>query len=570
MLPAEVAEKIAAGEVVERPASVVKELVENSIDAGALRIEVDLLDGGRRLVRVADDGCGMSRPDAELAFARHATSKLVPGRELESISTLGFRGEALPSIAAVSRVELVTRRHGLDGVRVVAEGGEIKEVAQCGAAHGTVVTVRDLFASVPARLKFMRSRAVELGHASELLTRMALAYPKIGFFLRSDGREILRYLPVGDFKERIAQVFGKERARELKRVCHARDGIAITGAVLGAGMAFSTSRYLFTYVNRRLVRDRLLNHAILEGFATLIPKGRQPGAVIMVEIPPQEVDVNVHPAKHEVRFLNGHLVHERVSEAVRNALAATWERAPSSGEGAVTESQSVCEAKAEAGGWLGLHFRREKYSLQSSGEQPVFARATVENFSRLRFIGQVFEGYLVCERPGSLLLIDQHAAHERVLFEKLRQQYRRGTVERQSLLVAQTLDVGEPGASILEHKREELLSLGFEVEFFGDETVILRAVPALLRSCDWKALLEDVVATLGQTGSAGSIRESAHALLATAACHSAIRVGQKIGAEEAARLLAELDRIDFSSNCPHGRPVALELERGRVERWFGR
>jgi len=570
VLPAEVAEKIAAGEVVERPASVVKELVENSIDAGALRIEVELLDGGKRLVRVADDGCGMSRPDAELAFARHATSKLLPGRELESISTLGFRGEALPSIAAVSHVELVTRRRGLDGVRVVVEGGEVKEAAQCGAAPGTVVAVRDLFASVPARLKFMRSRAVELGHASELLTRMALAYPQIGFFLRSDGREILRYLPVADPEERIAQVFGKERARELKRVCHARDGIAITGAVLGAGITFSTSRYVFTYVNRRLVRDRLLNHAILEGFATLIPKGRQPAAVIMVEIPPQQVDVNVHPAKHEVRFLNGHLVHELVSEAVRSALAATREKKPSFGDGAVAESQSVCEAKAEAGARFAPRFRSVQYSLQSSGEPPVLGRVTVEGFSRLRFVGQVFDGYLVCERPGSLVLIDQHAAHERVIFEKLCEQYRRGAVERQSLLVAQTLEIGEPGVAVLERKREELSSLGFEVEFFGGETVILRAVPALLRSCEWRGLLEDVAATLGQSGSAGSMRESAQALLATAACHSAIRVGQKIGAEEAARLLAELDRIEFSSNCPHGRPVALELERGRVERWFGR
>ncbi len=591
VLPEELAIQIAAGEVIERPASVVKELLENALDAGARRVVIEIEDGGLRSIRVSDDGEGMGVADAALAFTRHATSKIRDAADLTRIATFGFRGEALPSIAAVAAVELVSRERGAaSGVAVRTDAGAVVEVRAAGAPEGTTVTVRDLFAPVPARRKFLKSVATELGHVVELVTRESLAAPGVHFRLLHQGRELAAYPPVAGIAERARQIFGRERVRDGRVLGGERLGIAVHGFLLSAQLSFASGRYLYTYVNGRAVRDRALTHAIVEGYASLVPRGRWPGAIVLLEVPPGDVDVNVHPAKHEVRFRLAHVVHDSVVTAVRRALQSMG--APPPGDaGSVAEALQRYASRGDVTRPLALVHPAQRApgvdaAIAAAGDGPVSrtpaavegavaervggSAAAGRGFAQLRFVGQVFRGYIVCEGGDRLVLVDQHAAHERVAFERLRAEYQVGAIERQALLLPVAVDLGPGRAETVRDAQARLTSLGFDVEPFGETTFLVRAVPAILGDDDPALLLEDLADGLATHGSHLSAAESIDAVLGRIACHSVVRVGRVLTAGEIEALLAALDALTYGSNCPHGRPVSIEFTRGQIERMFGR
>ena len=593
MLPDVLANQIAAGEVVERPASVVKELVENALDAGARRIVVELEEGGMRLIRVTDDGAGMSAEDAPLAFLRHATSKIRDQDDLWRIGTLGFRGEALPSIAAVAAVELVTRaRDAGTAVGVRAEAGRVIDVREAGGATGTMVTVRDLFAPVPARRKFLKSLQTELGHVVDLLTRISLAVPHVHVRLLHQGREVATHPPVATLAERARQIFGADRVRGGRSFTDERLGIAIEGFAFSPHLSFASARYVYQYVNGRAIRDRALQHAVSEGYASLIPRGRWPGAIVKLGLPAADVDVNVHPAKHEVRFRLAHVVHDGVLGALRRALSG----ATGLGEGGDTPPVATAlrtytlrkEGQGAASPLL-AGIRREAHGWPSAGASPMVreGEATADagapaltaaapstdeplRYGTLRFVGQVFRGYLVCEGVDRLVLVDQHAAHERVAFERLRAQHQNGAIERQALLLPITVELDPAHTEAVQRSLGDLAGLGFEIEPFGERAFLVREVPALLGNDDPRLLLEDLADGLAEVGSHLSAAEALEAVLGRIACHSVIRVGRGLAPAEVEQLLADLDALAFGSNCPHGRPVSVEFTRSQIERMFGR
>jgi len=615
VLSPEVADKIAAGEVVERPASVVKELVENALDAGARHIRIELEDAGIGLIAVADDGEGMHADDAVRAFARHATSKVTSVDDLFHITTLGFRGEALASIAAVSTTTLITRRPGdLSGTQVLVRGGKIGEVRAAGTAPGTRVEVVDLFANTPARRKFLKAPATEVGHVSELVTRTALAWPSVGFLLRHGQRTLIDYPPVPDGSERVVQVFGAERAVTMLPFHGRAAAGSIRGWLTGSHLSFPSPRQIFTYVNSRYVRDKLVSHALVAGYSTLLMHGRYPAAVVFIEVPPEEVDVNVHPAKSEVRFRRGGAVHDLITRAVSERLrsqmvasVAAPSAMPSDANDRVAQMTiTLRPRRPDLPPRFDSYPTAEQSPLRSPGQSPPMPTPQVPVpprvlpvtpqpappprgrsepmlpsaspaapklagfFGALRVIGQAFEGYLICESGDSLLVIDQHAAHERVTFERLRRAYADGGIARQRLLVPAIVDVGAQAAPLLAEGLAALENLGFELEPFGGTSFAVRAVPALLSDADPAALVRDVAEELTEVGRSRRLTQAAESVLARLACHTAVRVGQSLGPEQIRALLAAMDNVDFAGNCPHGRPAFITLPRSDLERLFKR
>ena len=604
VLPPEIADQIAAGEVVERPASVVKELVENSLDAGARRIAVELEQAGTGLIAVVDDGEGMHSEDAVTAFARHATSKLATVDDLAAIATLGFRGEALASIAAVSRTTLTTRRPGdLGGTRVVVAHGALIEAREVGTPVGTRVEVADLFGNVPARRKFLKAPATEVGHVSELLTRTALAWPRVGFSLRHSGRTLVELAAVEEDTERIRQVFGPERAAAMLPFGTRAAGGLAHGWLTDSHLTLPSQRQVYTYVNRRYVRDKVVTHALMAGYSTLLMHGRYPAAAVFLEVAPDEVDVNVHPAKSEVRFRRAGAVHELLAQAVQARLreqqrdgqrptisvASAAARQLPFGLGRRADAATLAGASlrlvdapplaADAPAPFGAAApatRADAPLAPPSAYRPIAPLPDVEPgaaagfFAALRPLGQVFDGYLICEGRDQLVLIDQHAAHERVTFERLRGAYASGLVPRQALLVPAVVEVGPREAALLGEQTATLDAIGFEIEPYGGSAFAVRAVPALLADADAVALLRDVATDLVDVGRSRRLDEAAESVLARLACHSAVRVGQNMGPQQMRALLHAMDAIDFSGNCPHGRPAFLVLARSDLERWFRR
>jgi len=562
VLPDSVARKIAAGEVIERPASVVKELVENSLDADAKRIVVEIEQGGRTRIAVTDDGEGMSRDDTTLAFEPYATSKIREAEDLTRIATLGFRGEALPSIAAVADVELWTCRRGDGaGTHVRVRGGKPIVVEDVGTAVGCRIEVRDLFAATPARRKFLKAPPTETGHVAQLVSRLAVARPDVGFDLRQDDRSSLAF-PAATLRERIRQVLGGDIARDLRSV----DGdgtVRLSGFVSDPHASLPNARSTLFFVNGRLVRDRLLQHALMAAYATLIPSGRYPGAVIFVAMPTEDVDVNVHPSKLEVRFRDGHAVHSAITRAVRAALGSARAVVAAGNGVGIAETSPAYAAPA-----------REQTALRLVEPSPPDERqlplSAIADFADLRVVGQIFDGYLVCEGEGDLVLIDQHAAHERVAFERLQQARREGGVETQAMLVAEPIELAPGEPELLVAAADELAACGLELETFGDRAVLVRAVPALLPPRAIVPLVRALAADLAETERSRALEARVDGVLATIACHSVVRVGQKLSETEMRALLAAMDSVDLNSNCPHGRPVARRMTRAELERRFGR
>jgi DNA mismatch repair protein MutL len=596
ILPENLTNKIAAGEVVERPASVVKELVENALDAGCREVVVEIEGGGRRLIRVTDDGSGMSREDALLSLERHATSKIAADGDLFHLATLGFRGEALPSIASVSRFTLATREEsGIAGTELYAEGGRIREVKECGMARGTAVTVRNLFFNTPARLKFMKSIETETGHVGEFMTRLAISRPEVRFTLLSDGRAMFRVLD-GNLRGRVAALLGKSLAADLYPTEHRTGELSVTGLVARPECSRSAASHFYTFVNGRFIRDRVVQHAILQSYRNFMERGRYPLVVLFIQLPPGDVDVNVHPTKHEVRFREQGIVHDAIQAAVEKVLRGTpWLASPSGNASAGSiaapdqsaASRRVAEVREALGRYqptpeqqsfsgmrnadpLARHSAPRAPYPASETESTQPEQETAGYFSRLTIIGQFNAAYILCQDGTDLVIIDQHAAHERVAFERLKSQFAGGGVEAQGLLFPETVELSFGESAAWAEHQGELDRLGFAMENFGGSTRLLKSVPRAVAGGDYLRTLRDILEDLQKLGRSGAFTDVLEELLARIACHSVVRGAHSLTLQEMAALFAQMDSTDFSSNCPHGRPVFRTVRLAEIEKMFKR
>jgi DNA mismatch repair protein MutL len=587
LLPPEVAGKIAAGEVVERPASVIKELVENSIDAGATDLQIEIREGGRRLIRVADNGCGIPAEEVSLAFARHATSKLTGVEDLNRIVTLGFRGEALASIAAVSQVALLTRpRAQTVGQFLQVDAGEIARQEGRGCPAGTVISVEHLFRNVPARLKFLRQPQTETGHIHAVVTYYALAYPEIRFHLTADNRTIFQSAGDGKLYDVLIAVYGLEVAEQMLEISGSdeAEGLAEGSAASTVSRVYgfagtpqlhrANRNYLTFFVNRRWIQDRSLAHAVAEAYHTLLPVGRHPVAVILLEMDPADLDVNVHPTKREVKFRDGRQVFSAVQRAVRRTLlerapvpalshprrtwpAPDWERYQSllsAGRGEASSTQLAMEL-----------YRTDAVSGPGEELQPLGpARLPL-----LRVVGQVGQTYIVAEGPQAMYLIDQHAAHERVLYEQMMEEQGREAITSQTLLEPLALDLDPMLAGVLAEQLTLFNDLGFVIEPFGGTSYLLRAVPSILVVPDVRAAFVDILDLLRQ-GDDPLAAQAEEGLTAAVCKRAAIKAGQTLSHEEMQTLVRRLEQCESPRTCPHGRPTVLHFSVERLEKEFAR
>ena len=583
VLPDHVASQIAAGEVVERPASVVKELIENAIDAGATTIEVEEQNGGKRFIRVVDDGCGVPRDEVELAFHRHATSKLTTADDLACITTLGFRGEALASIAAVSRMTFATRAEDETvGTLIRLEGSEIITRREVGRPPGTAVSVENLFFNVPARQKFLRTDRTERRHIEHWVTRYAMAYPELRFALKRGERNVFQSPGSGQLRDVLVSVYGLdigEKALEILPVGASEDGIRVSGLVGPPSFHRANRTYITIFVNGRWVKDTSLTYAVTQAYHRLLPNGRHPLAVVKVTLPPSEVDVNVHPTKAEVRFRDGDVVFRAVQKAVRRTVL---ERAPirSIGHPSDTGGHERAWPGAQGAGrpgdgrreqLAGLGQRLEGADRQLGLEGGLSGRLHKEEtgIPPLRVIGQLGTTYIVAEGPQGMVLLDQHAAHERVLFEKLLAEHERAEVASQALLEPALVELGREAADMLEEHLDALGQFGFEVEPFGGSTMLVRSLPTIVAEDEPAQVLEDVAAALltGDQPLALSVEES----VARQVCkRAAVKAGQVLERSEMEALIRSLERCQSPHTCPHGRPTMIHLTVEQLAREFGR
>lgn len=612
ILDEQLANQIAAGEVVERPASVVKELVENALDADAGRITVETKAGGKSLISVTDDGYGMNRDDLLMALESHATSKIKHSDDLFAIRTMGFRGEAVPAIASVSRMKISSREKGaISGYEVIAEGGDVKKILEAGLPLGTSFEIKALFYNTPARRRFLKSASVEMSHVTDTIMRLAIPRSDVFFEYIDSGNTILRAPASADLTGRIAALLGKEIARSMIRVRGEYDHFSISGFAGSPQILRSGARQIYFFVNKRFVRDKLVFAALRKAYEGHIPKGRYPAVVLFLEIDPAFVDVNVHPAKLEIRFRKGPKVYDGIVDAVQAGLLerfgvsrpqSVFDPVPGnllnrSGSKRYTREPHDNKVPADT-------YRNENQTSHYSGESEhhtpsvSFARANdlfetdklhratkaveVEiddepkpgsgPYSSLEIVGQFLDGYIVCqnnEAPGSMVIIDQHAAHERILFEKLSADYYNSTVSVQALLLPITLEPAHSDAGALESVLPELKKGGIEIEPFGTGTFRITATPAVLGDGQVKQLVMDCIERVKETGRAG-LEGFADELLALLACHSAVRAGQSLTVQQMREILKGLDRCRMPGSCPHGRPTTKELPLGDIERFFGR
>jgi DNA mismatch repair protein MutL len=645
ILPEAVANRIAAGEVVERPASVVKELLENALDAGATSVRIEVESGGKRMIRVVDDGCGMAHDDALLAFERHATSKLRSSDDLLSIATLGFRGEALPSMASVSRLLLETRAaEEENGTRVEFVGGKLVGVKPAGLPVGTTVSVADLFYCVPARRQFLKSETTELGHIASLVTHYALAHPGKQFTLKTPSQEIVNAPPVETLAERFYQLFGRQSLDEMIEMAPQSAPVraAITEAELDeAGRAAQLSvrgfisrpevqranrNGIYIFVNRRLVRDRLLLHAVHEAYRNILPAGAFPVVLLFVELPPEEVDVNVHPAKIEVRFRHPQFVHDFARDAIRMTLGRARpvpSFAATAAGAAAPEPQQTLAAEAAAGAGASGPMAAPRAVIPPAGDpgssldafgltapplapeaqrfhfdsaaavpfvdpgsetlgpipaaraianaaQPAEFPASAASLADLKPLGQVNSSFIVAVNEEGLWLIDQHVAHERILFEQHVRARREGQVTGQRLLAPIVVDLAPRQLVILEQISEELSANGFDVTPMGPQSVAIQATPAGVAGGDAERLLGEILGGIERERQAISIDSVQAKIAASTSCHAAIKVNTPLDLPKMEWLLAELAKTDLPMSCPHGRPVLLRYSLREIERAFKR
>ena len=614
-LPEILINQIAAGEVVERPASVVKELVENAIDAGATRVDIELEEGGARLIRIRDNGCGIEPDELLLAVSRHATSKIASLDDLEAVATLGFRGEALPSIASVSRFTLASRRHeAVHGAALQVDGGHVGEVAPRAHAPGTTVEVRDLFYNVPARRKFLRAERTELGHIEEWLRSLALARPDVELRIAHNGKPSRRYKP-GDLHSelRLAETLGEDFAGQCLRVDHAGAGLRLHGWIALPQYSRASTDQQYFYVNGRAVRDRNVAHAVKLAYSDVLYNGRHPAYVLFLELDPTRVDVNVHPAKHEVRFRDARLVHDFVYRTLKDALAQTRAGLDGGQVSAVVAGAAAPALEAAAagfglqrpvgslggsGGGSGMAWpqRQAPLGLQVADAAPAYAAlyrappaadagaqaAPGREFQPglppasadgqvppLGFaLAQLHGIYILSECAEGLIVVDMHAAHERIGYERLKAAHDSIGLHAQPLLVPLTLMVGERDADTAEREAATLADLGFEVTRAGPGALMVRSVPALLAHAEPDALLRDVIADLREHGQSRRVASARDELLGTMACHGAVRANRRLSVVEMNALLRDMEATERSGQCNHGRPTWARFTLAEIDRWF--
>ena len=570
LLPEHVANQIAAGEVVERPASVVKELVENSLDAGAHHITVVVKNGGRSTVQVTDDGFGMSRDDALLALERHATSKISRAEDLQNIDSLGFRGEAIPSIAAVSRFTLTTRERGtLSGTAIQVAGGRIVSVNDVGSAEGTAVEVRNLFFNLPARRKFLRSEQTEMAHIEHIVTLYALAHAPVAFRLVADQRDVFQLAPTAHLLDRMRELFGGQFCEELVPVQLERGDIKVTGYIGKPGASRADRSQQHVFVNGRPVESRGVNYALLEAYHTALMKGRFPIACLFIELDPALVDVNVHPTKREVRFRDEFAVRQCVIDAVRGALepkGATPRPLPA------TIPNPVAFATPPPSDTLPRYEPRYLDADLHDVLTPSVASPEIQTQEegRWRILGVINQLYVIAESSEGMVLIDQHAAHERVLFEKMLKQLAADAAPSQKLLLPVTLELDARDAVFLRGNLGTLHKLGIGISEFGDKTFLVDALPPYFPLENLPQVFRSVLDELRQTGEQIHARRLTEDKIATTVCRHAVKARDPLRGEELIALLEQLHHCDLPYTCPHGRPTMIQISYAELEKKFGR
>ena len=603
ILPDELANQIAAGEVVERPMSVVKELVENSIDAGATRILIEIEQGGKKLIRVTDNGSGMSLCDAQLSFSRHATSKIISSADLEGIVSLGFRGEALPSIASVSQMRMVTSDdEHRGGTQVVVEGGGPAQVKDVACPQGTTVEVAQLFFNTPARKKFMKGDSTESSHITQIATQQALAYPHIHFTLINNGRKVIDTLPTDQSLYRIAELFGAELAKELVSV-DAQDGAyRLTGYISSPVYTRSSRSAQYCYINQRFIRDKVILHSTQHGYSHLLPKGQHPAIFLFLAMDPKLYDVNVHPAKAEVRFAYQQEVHRFVSGAVKNAISGSG-KLPSPSEDQPVKTRDIPRLSTRSGDRGGEHrsgifsverptgdlsralevmYRVPESHSSSSMDraQPVSVPPQVEIFgskptpvanliySEFEPLGQLDRSFILMQGKQGILVVDQHIAHERVLYERFSKAAKNKRVEVQQLLFPLALEFSPGEAELLALHRDRLEELGLELELFGKNEFLLRSVPAILKNNEHAEIMREIVDMLPAQQHEEALQEKFEEILVMMSCRNAIKVNMTLDLDQIRKLISDLEQTEMPYTCPHGRPIALLFEMDSILKKF--
>jgi len=586
ILPEILSNKIAAGEVVERPASVVKELLENALDAGSKRIIIEIEQGGKSLIRVSDNGSGMNQDDALLSIERYATSKIFSDSDLFAIKTLGFRGEALPSIASVSRFQLVTRdENSQTGTSLFIDGGKITKVTETGAPTGTMITIRQLFYNTPARRKFLKTINTEMSHVADTVVRIAMSRHDVAFKLLHNNKQLKNWPVVQNPLDRAVDVLGSNIRNDLHKIINNGADSILTGWISAPGIARSTARGIYLFVNGRFVRDRMVQHALFKGYAGRLMKGQFPVAVLFLKIPFDQVDINVHPAKAEVKFAEQTKIHDAIVKSVEQTLKiadrpkwteATPCPAKDSYVSGIEHEYGYIKKKEDSPPKLfidkenfsSINRKDEILSLPQKAEQsPLWAKSS---FRDLKIIGQLHNTYILCESDEGLVILDQHAAHERIIFEKLKARRKGLPIESQKLLIPETIDLSYREAEILAKILQELQKFGLEIEPFGGNTFVVKAIPSLLANREAQPLIIEIVEKLAETGFASGISNAIDECLIIMACHGSIRAKQHLLDEQIQAILDQLDECEKPSCCPHGRPIWLNWSIKTFEKSFKR
>jgi DNA mismatch repair protein MutL len=600
-LPTQLVNQIAAGEVVERPSSVVKELVENCFDAGASQVTIDIEQGGSRLIKIRDNGCGIVKEDLPLALSRHATSKIASLKDLESVVSMGFRGEALPSISSVSRLTLISRTRDADCAwKVLADGSERDFDPQPDPhPQGTTVDVRDLFYNTPARRKFLKTEKTEFAHIETLVQRMALSRFDIGFSLSHNQKEILNLKPAATDREqeqRIAGICGSSFIENSIKIDYAASDLQLSGWVGLPTFSRSQQDMQFFYVNGRLVKDKLVSHAVKQAYQDVLFHGRHPVFVLYLALDPALVDVNAHPAKLEVRFREGRLVHDFLFSALHRSLA-NLRPGHNAIEQTAPQPQAVLDNKPNNTGWLNDITQQSvpgfgakttySSSLPQQASLPLQVEESIQAYASLHpkpepvvsspqmgvpplghAIAHLHNIYILAETPTGIILVDAHAAHERITYERLKQQYQNGRVPSQPLLLPIKIKVSTAEADLAEQEHEFFNSLGFEINRSGPETITLRSIPILLSNIDTDKLIRDVLADITEHGMSQRIQEKSNEILATVACHGAVRAHRRLTIDEMNALLRDMEQTERIGQCNHGRPTWIELSTSDLDKFF--
>ncbi len=599
VLPEQLANRIAAGEVVERPASVVKELIENSLDAGASRVEIEIEGGGTRLIRIIDNGEGMDEDDVLLCLERHGTSKILHDQDLESIRSLGFRGEAIPSISSVSRMTITSRHKSSDlGTTAILNYGKLYKIHESGCAQGTIIEIRNLFGNTPARRKFLRTRRTEMGHIDEVVKNYSLAVPEVSFSLRVDGRQTLILDSHQDLAQRLAGIL--HYSGSFIEIDHSQKGsflLHLKGLLVPPDEHVRGSSRIKILVNGRSVKDRMLTHGVAEGLRGFLMKHHNPAGLLHLHIDPAEVDVNVHPTKQEIRFRQSRTIHQFIVQAIQQGMQGYQQTlkssflAPSSAVPGSTHSAEKTHKTVPPAPSTPSPVKKDPGLTQTS--EPVAVPASVTPPSRspkqpepatplpvftesqskghgLKIIGQYDNLYIFCQSSDGLLVIDQHAAHERLLFEKLKKQFLLGTIAKQTLLFPETVELSVNDLQKVEQYAEEIEKMGFSIREFGGSSYVISAIPALGRHMAASELFLDILEQFGASSSnkrEGSMLED---VLASMACKAAVKAGDRLSTEEIEALLTNMMKADLFSHCPHGRPVLKNFSANDIKKWFHR